>query len=151
MDSPDDFILLASGTHPSSTEFDAKELASGTHFSGTEPYNNDGGSPPPPPPDGGDSSLDDGECCPFSPMIDGVDEEEDKLCGASSWSLHTDCLSLRTEMGGGAVTIIAALTTMKMTSGRGATTTADATTPPLDADENGMTLLSNGLSLIRSS
>jgi hypothetical protein len=60
-----------------------------------------GGAAPPPPPDDGDSSLDDGECCPFSPMIDSVDEEEDRLCGASSWSLHTDRWSLRVEEGGG--------------------------------------------------
>ena len=47
-------------------------------------------------------ALDDGECFLFSPMmIDGVHDEEDRLCGASSWSLHTDRWSLRAEEGGG--------------------------------------------------
>ena len=71
------------------------------YSSGTEPYDNKGGSCPPPSSDDGDSLLNDGECCPFSPLIDGVDKEEDRLCGASSWSLHTDRWSLRTKEGGG--------------------------------------------------
>ena len=53
--------------------------------------------------DDGDSLLNDGECCPFSPLIDGVDKEEDRLCGASSWSLHTDHWSLRAKEGGSEV------------------------------------------------
>ena len=77
MDPPNNCNSLASGSHPSSTELDADELASRTHSSGTKPYGDEGGSHPPPPPDDGDSSLDDGEYCPFSPMINGVDEEED--------------------------------------------------------------------------
>ena len=32
-------------------------------------------------------------------MIDGVDKEKDRLCGARSWSLHTDCWSLSTKEG----------------------------------------------------
>jgi hypothetical protein len=58
------------------------------------------GGTPPNPPDDGDSSLDDGECCPFSPMIVSVDKEEDRSCGARSWSLHTDCWSLSAKEGG---------------------------------------------------
>ena len=61
MDPPDDCNSLASGTHPSSTKLDAKQLASEMHSSGTKPYVDEGGSHPPPP-DDGDSSLDDGEC-----------------------------------------------------------------------------------------
>ena len=129
MDPPGDCNSLTSGTHPSSTELDADELASGTHSSGTEPYNDEGGSRPPPPPDDGDLSLNGGKCCPFSPMIDGVDEEEDRLCGTSSWSLHTDHWSLRAEEGGG--NDVTASTTTKMTSGRGVMMTADAIAPPM--------------------
>jgi hypothetical protein len=74
---------------------------SGTHSSGTKLYDNKRGGRPSPPSDGGDSLLDDGECFPFSPMINGVDEEEDRSCGTSSWSLHTNRWSLRAEEGGG--------------------------------------------------
>ncbi len=62
-------------------------------------------------------------------MIDGVDEEEDRSCGTSSWSLHTDHWSLRAEEGGG--NDVTASTTTKMTSGRGVMMTADAIAPPM--------------------
>ena len=66
MDPPNDCNSLAIGTDPSSTKLDAKELASGMHSSGTEPYDGEGGGRLPPPHDG-DSLLNDGKCCPFSP------------------------------------------------------------------------------------
>ena len=50
-------------------------------------------------------------------MINGVDEEEDRSCGASSWSLHTDRWSLRAEEGGGVGDVAASTTTTKTTSG----------------------------------
>jgi hypothetical protein len=39
-----------------------------------------------------------------------IDKKEDRSCGASSWSLHTDHWSLQAKKGGEAVTIIAAFT-----------------------------------------
>jgi hypothetical protein len=46
LDPPDDCNLLASGRDPSSTELDAEKLASGTHSTGTELYDDEGGSLP---------------------------------------------------------------------------------------------------------
>jgi len=86
-----------------------------------------------------------------SPLIDGVDDEENRLCGASSWSLHTNCWSLcAKERGGGAVMIVAASMTTKTMSWRGATTLADDDgrrhhPPRADADEDGMSSSSNSI------
>ena len=101
MDPPDDCNSLASGRNPSSIKLDAKELASGMHSSGSEPYGNEGGSRPPPRPMTVTPRSMTANAA-RSPLIDGVDDEEDRLCRASSWSLHTNRWSLcAKERGGG--------------------------------------------------
>ena len=109
----------------SSTKLDAKELASGTH---------------------GDSLLDVGECCPFSPMIDDVDKEEDRSCSVISWCLHTDRWSLSAEEGGGR-----RVDDNKNDVGAKGKDNGRCRRPPrADADEVGMPLLLNGLSSVQS-